>query len=533
MKQLLGYYDTQTGLLYDKSDDSFEYENEQYILRIFGHVYTDCNIDNSGEDICNALLRYGNSVTEHIGGVYVLLSYEKESKVLSVFHDRTTSPVALYYTVFEDKCYYGTSLKSLLMESKVERTLNEDVLEDFLLNGYLYGCETLIKQVNKIESHKFLRVSVGEKAEQIDTKYSLEIMSAGEALDSWQTVLDEAISKCYAGKPVINAPLSSGYDSSYIVDTASKESDLPINAFSVGGKFGKNELPRVEENAKEYDRVKLYSALTDDSTLENLADIVWRLEGAVYENGLFLQYELARLVQKSGKDYLICGECADQVMNDVYLDDDRIHPNKPDGKPFYYEFDQYPYIFGSYLILKKNGIMANSFGIETRYPYLDDKFVSVSHALRDINGKDKRCHVACCRRQLPQKVIANISKIGGATECHSLFNSQDEINEFFSKIENSDFYKSHKEMLMRTRHFAHAPESGVSGLKNKVRNAVLNVLRIGVENRKKNAYFVNEMKLRDYLCYAYVILFDKLIISGEYDEYFGNVGINASLKDLL
>ncbi len=533
MKQLLGCYDLQTGTLWDESSEVGAFKNQRHVLRIFGHVCTPGGADNDMVAISELLQQYGTRITEHVGGMYILLWFDKVEKVLRVFHDRSTSAVAFYYVSAGGKLYYSTSIKALLLRSRIHRELNEVAIEEFLINGYLYGRQTLIKQVEKLEAFHYLHVGGSREPEQVAANYSLEQMTAGQALDRWKPTLDRAVARCYAGETEINAPLSSGYDSSYIVDAASKNSGLPINAFSIGGKFGKNELPQVEENVKQYKSVTLHTALTDGSTLGNLPDIVWRLEGAVYENGIFLQYELARLAQQAGKRFLICGECADQVLSQWYLEEGRIHPSKEGGKPMYFDFSEYPYIFGNSLILKKNGIMANSFDIETRYPYLDDAVVAVANALRGINGTDKRCHTVCCQAELPEKVLANISKIGGATECHSLFNSPREIGEFEKRIENSTFYRNHRQMLERTRHMPRERLTGGAAVKHVVRSAVLNTLRIGVEGRRKGAYFFQEMKLRDYLCYAYVILFQKLILSGDYDEYFCQPGIQTDLTELL
>ncbi len=535
MKQFIGCYDLQTGVLQDRSLGVFAYEDDDAVIRVFGRIRTENGAVNDGKELVKGLHKWGSGLTQHIGGVYLLLCYEKQTDCLRIFQDRTTSPVTLYYTVFENKLYYGTSLKTLLFESGMPRSLNEEAVEDFIVNGYLYGRYTLVKDVEKIESFHALRVCAKDAKPVVQEKISYTVgkMTKGEALDAWKPVLDKAIERCFEGEGEVNAPLSSGYDSSYIVHVASENGKVPINAFSVGGKFGKNELPVVEENVKLYDKVKLTTALTDDNSLQNLPDIVWRLEGAVYENGLFLQYELAELVRKSGKSYLICGECADQVMNENYLREDRIHPEKPDGQPLYYEFADYPYIFGSYLILKKNGILANSFDIETRYPYLDDAFVSVANAVRMVSGRDKRCHVANCRECLPEKVVGNISKIGGATECHSLFNSRKEMQSFMEKVENSDFYKKNEAMLRSHSLGEKERQTGLARVKTAVRNAVLNALRIGKDGREKSAYFHEEMKLREYLCYTYVILFEKLILSGEYTERFGNAGIDLKLNELL
>ena len=159
-----------------------------------------------------------------------------------------------------------------------------------------------------------------------------------------------------------------------------------------------NEIPLVEKNVRSYNNISLFTAYTDSKTLSNLPDIVWRLEGVTYECGIFLQYELFRLLHDCNQSFMICGEGADQVMNVWCLDEHRIFPN---SKNNLYKVSDFPYLFISNLVLKKSGILANSFGIETRYPYLDNEFIFIAKALAPLNGIDKSFHISRCKSTLP------------------------------------------------------------------------------------------------------------------------------------
>ena len=405
------------------------------------------------------------------------------------------------------------------------------MLGDFLTNGFIYGNETLLENVNKIDAFKGLHIQ-NDLIEQFSVEYSLKEYSQAEALGKWKETLIEAIRNCFNGKDEISLPLSSGYDSNFIAYVANTYENKPINAFSVGGKTGKNEIPIVKDNASSYRNLSLFTALTDENSLERFPDIVWRLEGSVYESGIFLQYELAKLVSGHRIHDLICGECADQIMNMYYLDQSRINTNKG-IEPVYYEFSEYPYIFGSYLILKKNGILANSFDIDTEYPYLNDEFVSVANALRNINQKDKRIHVATCRELLPEKVVKNMSKIGGSTEVQSLFGNADEAERFISRVESSGFYKEHKDVFEKYSQAVKEKQTGITQLKTKIRNILMDLLHLNVEGRKKDAYFYRELRLRESLLYVYLFLFNKLFISGEFDIVMDSESLNVDLKDIM
>lgn len=528
MKILSGIFNSKLNDYKELSENAFVYETDKYCISVCGNVIVNLQT-NSGNMIAEVYERYGNAITEHIKGLYILAIYDKKNHELSIYHDRTTSPITLYYTYSDETIYFSTSLKRLLLLSKIERKLNENVIETFIVNGFIYGEQTLVENIYKIKSFHCLKVNKNG-AHQQKVNYCFTEYSEDNALKNFKTVLDSAVLKQADGETELNAPLSSGYDSSYIVDVLSKQTDLPINAFSIGGKFGKNELPVVKKNVKCFDRTKLISELTDSSTLQNYPDIVWRLEGNVYEVGLFLQYELNKLVNDNGKHSLICGECADQVMNQYFFTEER-NAVPVSSSDTYYEFSEYPYVFGSYLILKKNGILANSFDIETKYPYLDDEFIALNKPLAEHNGKKKTVHKENCKDCLPKEIIDNISKIGGSTECHSLFENDDEIKRFFRFVEKSNFFKSHKALIKKHSYSEKVKPDLVTGLKTKARNSLYKVLKKDIN--KADVYFNEEMKLREYLNYTYLILFEELILSGREDEKFSDSGVSVQLNKYL
>lgn len=528
MKQLRGFFDCKTGILCDNSCDVVKYSDESIEVLIFGRVETEDGINNIPE-IVSAFSGKKESFTEKVNGIYICMFYDKINKTMSVFHDRTTSSATFYYAEKDEKVYFSTSLKSVLVDSGIERKLNNNVIEEFITNGFIYGKETLCENIFKLEAFKSLFIS-NSGIEIKKSEYSVKEMSKGEALNGFNSALENAVKKCIIDKNNVSLPLSGGYDSNYIAHIVSDNNCKNVTAFSIGGKFGKSELPIVESNIKYYNGFGLKTALTKDDTLQNFPDIVWRLEGSVYEVGLFLQYELASLVKNSGKKSLICGECADQVFNKFYFCKDRLFPEKK-NEPTYYEFSEYPYIFGSFVILKKNGILANSFGIETFYPFLDNDVLDVAKPLGEINGKDKRVHVANCNERFKKEVLGNMKKVGGSTDCHSLFNSKEEISSFINKIENSDFFRKNEEMIKKHSLSEKEKQTGFLKLKTDIRNIVFDILGIGKKSRDGSRYFTEEMKLREYMCIAYIILFEKLILSGDFD--LNNEVLNKSFNEIL
>lgn len=510
-----------------------EYKDDEVMIYLCGDIYCQ-KTKNDLKEIAACFKVKRETLNKYVSGLYNLVVFDTLQKEMFIFHDEKTSPINVYYTQVKGCLYFDTSLKQLLVESGVKRSLNEECLEDFLYNGYISTNGTLIKNVKKLGPFRTLYAKDGS-AKELKTEYKEGSLTEEQAKAAWKERLENAVRKCIPEQDDVCMPLSGGFDSNYIAYALGKNTDRRINAFSIGGKKGKDELPRVRENARAYGNIDLFTELTDDKSLDNYCNIVWRLEGAVYEVGLFLQYELMKLCSKHNVRTLICGECADEGMNENFYTDEE-YVKDYSHKACYLTAKTHPYHFGTQMVLKKSAIMANSFGIESRYPYLDAEFMECERALGHLNGTDKSYHKSVCRELFSEQIVKNLSTTGGATECCSLFGSAADINAFMSRIEKSDFYRKYKKLINRDKHAKY--KEWISRLKRRITKK-LN--KKNVPGAKQAAggtssggvkHYLREMKLQRYFCYLYVILFDELFISGRYDSYMDNDELPIKLSDI-
>ena len=531
MNHITGHFSLLTGVLCDTSGCAFSFENERVLIRLLGHL-GGMDKTSMGPMLSDLYASYNIEMTSHLSGVYLLMLYDKVKHSLQFFHGLSTYSQFLYYTVNNDNLYYSTSLKYLLANSRILRKLDDDGLRELLSNGYVTGSKTIVQNVFKLEPFKSL-LAENAVIKQIPTNYTVKSIDEDEAKEMWNPALERAIIQSAAGEEEINVTLSSGFDSNYILHVFSHKVNVPINAFSVGGRSGRNELPLVEKIVSNYDNVYLHKAYTDSNFLQYLPDIAWRLEGAVYEIGIFLQYALSLLLNKEKKTSLICGECADQVMNKWYLDNVRLEGR---GISALHSINglynltnkQYPYLYGNNLVLKKNGILANSFDIDVRYPYLDDDFISVANALGVQNGTKKKYHKYNCNQILNPDVLSNLSKIGGSTDVHSMFGSASEMGNFISRVKKTNFYKSHSGLL----HNICTVPAGENILRRTL-SLIPNSIDISRTRLGRESYKRTEIALRQYLGYVYIDIFNHLILSGQYDYLFESDGVDISLEDII
>jgi len=62
---------------------------------------------------------------------------------------------------------------------------------------------------------------------------------------------------------------------------------------------------------------------------------------------------------------------------------------------------------------------------------------------------------------------------------------------------------------------------------------LMDLLHLNVENRKRDAYYHRELQIRESMLYVYLYLFDKLFLSGEYDDFMDNEELNIELSEMM
>ena len=245
MNHLSGSFILKTGRFDDISDGAFSHEDDSLIIRWLGGVAGEEGVSGLGPDISGMYLARQDRITEHLNGLYLIVIYDKRKLELHVYHGLATFPLPMYYTIDNGVLRYSTSLKILLKSSGIRRRFDKDGLREFLVNGHVTGTNTLVENVCKLAPFNSLSAGRGTVS-QVPVRYSVQDIGEKEAADKWNSVLERSIAQSFAGEKEINMAVSSGYDSNHILYVAS-QSGLPINAFSIGGGSGIDELPVVKQ----------------------------------------------------------------------------------------------------------------------------------------------------------------------------------------------------------------------------------------------------------------------------------------------
>jgi len=435
--------------------------------------------------------RHGPRLAAHIGGRFTLVLHDGERRCAYVLQDAASSPLNLYYAVGDGLFYFDTSLKRLLRRSGLPRRPDAAGREAFLHNGFIPSERTLLEGVSKLPPGGGLRLDL-ETGRPHRLHRQAPVRRGGllaAALD-YHRALRRVIASEVDRIPRLGVGLSGGYDSNLLLFLLRQARRRGCRLLTIGVRDEADEVRRAARIARRYPGVEHHVGWVGPHTLQRLPDIVWRLEGAVYERGIFLQYELARLARHEGCRALLCAECADQVLAPGFRAGPPPHPTR-------LGWATHPYEMGLMLVLKKNGILCNSFSVDTLYPYLDEGIVERGARLAPLNGRRKVLHRLWAHLHLPWSVAAHLRKAPGTTRLRPLFESEAR----FAALRR----------LLADQPAESAPD-----------------------RCRRNPDGAPDEQARDLLLKGlYLRLFDVLIASGAYDAFFDAPGFDWSLDDIL
>lgn len=363
-------------------------------------------------------------------GPFLLIAYEKKTGKLLITQHAFGSGRELYLLNAPDRLLFASSLREMRQIAGFEFQLNTDVIPKYVCHTFLTGYSTFINGISKLPAFVTLLFDGGRLSESfVELPEPVESAPTGKLQAEYYTTV--ALSLYEETKDIegpIAQALSSGYDSNCMLFMLDKLwPERRKETYSIGGVRGVDETKVAEEIAKTYPNTEFASAYVSQSTHDAFDEIVFRLEGSVAQIGIFLQYELARLLDSHSVKTVLVGECADQVFN--------IRTYKPiKCEDMFLYIRRNPRECAAYFILKKNRLMLSSFGIEARYPFLSQSMLELGAKTCELNKHKKRYHIEQCMRMLPSEISERIGKQGGATDPSTLFANDERIYDRIIKM---------------------------------------------------------------------------------------------------
>lgn len=419
--------------------------------------------------------KYGLYFYEYLVGDYSIGVLDVEKKKWIIVQGEVASTNTLYFWKEGHVLMFDVMLRRLLLKTNMERKLNEDVLDEFVLNGYIVGKKTLIQGISKLPPSHILIYDIEEGKLNLICKRNAfnkcfdDVANDELCIEQYEYYMKDLKSNIMSNPWALC--LSSGFDSNFLLYYLRKNMEGKIVTLTAGGKVGKNEIDSVRKILNSYEKVDNYECVIDKTIVEQLPDIIWQLEASVYDKGIFLDYVLANKAKEIGINTIIMGEGHDEIYN--------IEQEKN---------------FLIYNILKKSGSFFDNNGIRVIRPYLCRRIIKMICEENKEARKDKVIFIEHIKKTLPDDIVMLLSKRGGSIDLETIFEDNSELERCSKLVLDSKIFSQRKmESLIR--------------LTNSRKQVVLGCL--------------------------YIVVFTKLYLSGTFDSSFLQRNINLRLNELF
>lgn len=345
-----------------------------------GEIYNfkdfDSNAKCDSDVIIDLYQRYGSEFTSKLDGEFAILILDLNINKI-IFSSDTFRTKPLFYSINGKSICVSTYSTPILLSN--------------------------FKKSNKVEANTtyIYDINSGQLTTRIVTNFNLDQYKNN--IDGWILKFDKAIEKRtkFSSDKKFFIGLSSGYDSG-IISCALNKTNIDYKAYSVvacenidiiNQRFNliKNkELINLKKSEFDYQTTNLFGVKCEDFISDDLGKNI-RSDKASY--GLA---HICTLANKDDRKIYISGQGADEIISDYGMNGSKIYGHSSFGGKFPKDlktiFPWKSFFKGTQeLYISKEEYVAGSFGIESRYPFLDidlvQEYLNLSSDLKNKKYK--------------------------------------------------------------------------------------------------------------------------------------------------
>lgn len=271
------------------------------------------------EVIVHLYEEFGQECVKRLRGMFAFAIWDEKKRELFLARDRVGIK-PLYFTNTGKALLFGSEIKSLLVDSDVEREVNLRAIDRFLTYYYLPGNETLLKGIFKLEPGHHLTISGGKITK--NRYWDLEFNPANrwanieEAVEELQSLLSRTVKDHMISDVPVGVLASGGVDSTGVLRHAAEHSTQPINTFTVGfsGATFADERPFARMASKKFGTIHHDLTVTAKDFRDFLPRYVSHMEEPVCEPPAISLYFVSKLARETGVKVLLSGEGGDEAF---------------------------------------------------------------------------------------------------------------------------------------------------------------------------------------------------------------------------
>jgi asparagine synthase (glutamine-hydrolysing) len=263
----------------------------------------------SGSDTEVLLAAYsvwGKGCISKLNGMFVFAIYDERLKKLFVARDRAgEKPFFYHYSngIFR----FGSELKALLVDQSISRELNINALDHYLAVGYTPGECAMINGFKKLlpahalefsQETNDLKIWRYWSPDQTELKPKIAAYSERNLLDELDMLLSDSVSQQLEADVPTGVLLSGGLDSSLITAMAARNSNGPIETFTIGfpGHKAHDESAHAQLIANYFNTNHHLLNVESDNAANILPKLAYQFDDPIADSSIIPTYIVSELV---------------------------------------------------------------------------------------------------------------------------------------------------------------------------------------------------------------------------------------------
>ncbi|WP_444995801.1 asparagine synthase (glutamine-hydrolyzing) [Aliikangiella sp. IMCC44359] len=267
------------------------------------------------ECILRCYQEYGEDCFKYLRGMFGVAIWDSKKQKLVLGRD-PLGKKPLFYTYSSGTLYFGSELKSLLVNQNINKEVDHRSTFDYLLYGYVPTPRSIFTTIDKLPPGHSLTFQNGKVELQQYWKldYSKKLNLSDEELKEkvFQT-LDESVALRLGSDVPFGAFLSGGLDSSVVVALMAKHMDRPVKTFSIGFKENQfNELGDARMIA-EHVQSEHHEFIVEANAVDMLDKLVWHFDEPFADSSAIPTYLVSEMAAKHVK-MVLSGDGGDEAF---------------------------------------------------------------------------------------------------------------------------------------------------------------------------------------------------------------------------
>ncbi|MBN1313121.1 MAG: asparagine synthase (glutamine-hydrolyzing) [Anaerolineae bacterium] len=345
-----GFYDTEEIVLghrrlaiidVDGGSQPMSYANQRYWITFNGEIYNyrELKSELSGlgyefstasdtEVILAAFAAWGSDSVTRLNGIFAFAIWDTLKHILFLARDHL-GVKPLLYQHDHTGLRFASELKALLLHPRIDHSISEEGLQDYLSLGYTLSPKTILKNVYKLPPGHYLLVcdeqiterSYWDLSAYVNNPFPNNHTVLNSAIERFDDALHTAVHQQMISDVPLGAFLSGGIDSSSIVFYATQHASS-FKTFSIGFEEESfSELDYADRVARHL-RTDHHSMIVRPISLDDLSKLVWLYDEPLGDTSMIPTYFVSKMAREH-VTVVLSGDGGDEALAgyDTYVAD--------------------------------------------------------------------------------------------------------------------------------------------------------------------------------------------------------------------